>query len=140
MSAGPEQPTETTRQPVEDDRPALLIKLEQRKRRHERRGPAARVGVVVLGLLLVLAGIVLSGPGIPGPGVLVILLGLSFLALEFDRAERILEGGIVWADNAKRRADAASPRQKALSTAAGLLAVAAFVLAAVRWDIPLLPV
>ena len=47
-----------------------------------------RAGVVLLGGVIVLAGIVLSGPGVPGPGFLVILIGLGFLALEFDRAER----------------------------------------------------
>jgi uncharacterized protein (TIGR02611 family) len=125
---------------AQDDRPELLRRLEERKERHQRRGLPARIGVVVLGVLLVLAGIVMSGPGIPGPGIVVILIGLSFLALEFDRAERWLEKAIVWADNARARAEAASPRQKAMSAAAGVAAVAAFVYAAIRWDIPLLPV
>jgi uncharacterized protein (TIGR02611 family) len=123
-----------------DDRPELLRKLERRKHRHRQRGPAGRIGVVVIGVVLVIAGIVLSGPGIPGPGIVVILIGLSFLALEFDRAERLLERAVVWADNAKDRAEAASPRRKAVSAGAALVALAAFVLAAVRWDIPLLPV
>ena len=124
----------------EDDRPELLVKLQERKERHAERGMIARVGVVIGGGLLVLAGIVMSGPGIPGPGILVILLGLSFLALEFEPAERLLEKAIVWADNAKDRAENASPRQKALTAALTLLAVAAFVYAAIRWDIPLLPI
>ena len=126
--------------PAKDDRPELLIKLEERKKRHAERGIVARVLVVISGVLLVLAGIVLSGPGIPGPGFLVILLGLSFLALEFDRAERWLGKAIIAADNAKERADNASPRQKALTAALGVLAIAAFVVAAILWDIPLLPV
>jgi uncharacterized protein (TIGR02611 family) len=122
------------------ERPELLRRLEERKRRHQQRGLPARIGVVVLGVLLVVLGVFMSGPGIPGPGIVVILLGLSFLALEFERAERLLEKAIVWADRARARAEAASPRQKALSAAAVLAAVAAFVAAAVRWDIPLLPV
>jgi uncharacterized protein (TIGR02611 family) len=126
--------------PEPDDRPELLRKLEQRKHRHQQRGLTARIGVVVTGVLLVIAGIVLSGPGVPGPGIVVILVGLSFLALESARAERMLERAIVWADDAKDRAEAASPRQKALSAAAALVAVAVFIFAAVRWDIPLLPV
>jgi hypothetical protein len=96
--------------------------------------------VVVGGVLLVLAGIVLSGPGIPGPGFLVILLGLSFLALEFDRAERLLEKAIIWADNAKGRAENAPAWQKRLTAGLTVLALAAFVAAAILWDIPLLPV
>jgi len=125
---------------VEDDRPELLRKLEERKERHAERGMFARVGVVLLGGLLVILGIFMSGPGIPGPGIVVILLGLSFLALEFDRAERLLAKAIVWADNAKDRAEAASPRQKAITAAVAVLAAAAFVVAAVLWDIPLVPV
>ena len=123
----------------EDDRPELLIKLQERKARHAERGIFARVLVVIAGVLLVLAGIVLSGPGIPGPGFLVILVGLSFLALEFDRAERLLERAIVAADNAKDRADNASPRQKAVTAAVTVLALAAFITAAVLYDIPLVP-
>jgi uncharacterized protein (TIGR02611 family) len=123
-----------------EDRPELLRKLEQRKARHQERGVFARVGVVVLGVVLVALGILMSGPGVPGPGIVVILIGLSFLALEFERAERLLEKAIIWADRAKVRAEAASPAQKAASAVAALVAVAAFVFAAVRWDIPLLPV
>jgi len=146
--AAPPEPSEAAREKhpapaqarPEDDRPELLIKLQERKERHAERGIVARVAVVIAGVLLVLAGIVLSGPGIPGPGVLVILLGLSFLALEFDRAERWLERAIVAADNAKNRAENASPRQKALTAALTILALGGFVAAAILYDIPLLPV
>ena len=125
---------------AEDERPKMLKKLEQRKERHQERGLPARVGVVVLGVVLVVLGILMSGPGIPGPGIVVIVIGLSFLALEFERAERVLGKAIIWADQAKDRAEAASPRQKAASAALAVLALAAFVAAAVLWDIPLLPV
>lgn len=129
MTAGPE-----------DKQPELLRKLERRKARHQRRGLPARVGIVVIGALLVLLGVLMSGPGIPGPGIVVILLGLSFLALEFDWAERLLEKAIVWADRAKERAANSSPRQKAASAVAALVALGAFVWAAIVYDIPLLPV
>ena len=138
--AGAGSDTERKSEGSQDDRPELLIKLQERKERHAQRGLAARVGVVVVGVLLVLAGIVLSGPGVPGPGFVVILLGLSFLALEFDRAERLLERAIIAADRAKDRAENASPRQKALSAALTVLAIGGFVAAAILWDIPLLPV
>ena len=95
---------------------------------------------MVFGVLIVLVGVVLSGPGVPGPGILVILMGLSFLALEFDRAERLLERAIVWADRAAERAENAPAWQKALSGALAALAAAGFVVAAILWDIPLLPV
>jgi len=124
----------------EEDKPELLIKLQERKERHAERGLPARIGVVVVGVFLILAGIVLSGPGVPGPGFLVILVGLSFLALEFDRAERLLEKAIIAADRAKDRAENASRGQKIATTVVGLLALGAFVAAAILWDIPLLPV
>jgi len=123
-----------------DDKPELLKKLQERKERHEDAGLLKRIGVVVFGVLLVLAGIVMSGPGIPGPGILVILIGLSFLALEFDRAERLLEKAIVWGDNAAERAQNASPRQKAISAVLGVLALGAFAAWAILYDIPLVPV
>ena len=141
VQANPKDPdSDGPREMSEDEKPEILVKLQERKKRHEQRGLPARIGVVVLGVILVLGGIVLSGPGIPGPGFLVILLGLSFLALEFDRAERLLEKVIVWADNAKDRAEAMTKGQKAFATFVGLLLLAAFVLWAVFYDIPLVPV
>ena len=141
QEVGRERPDVGDHRPeAEDERPELLKKLEQRKERHQERGLPARVGVVVVGVVLVVLGILMSGPGIPGPGIVVILIGLSFLALEFERAERVLGKAIIWADQAKDRAKAASPRQKAASAALAVLALAAFVAAAVLWDIPLLPV
>ena len=124
----------------EDDRPELLIKLQERKERHKQRHIVHRVAVVLLGFLIVLAGIVMSGPGVPGPGIAVILIGLGFLALEFDRAERLLERAVIWADEAKNRAEQTSPKQRLLAGVAGALAVAAFLVAALLWDIPLVPI
>jgi uncharacterized protein (TIGR02611 family) len=123
-----------------DDTPELLIKLRERKERHKQRHPLHRAGVVVLGFVIVLVGIVLSGPGVPGPGIAVILVGLGFLALEFDRAERLLERAIIWADLAAIRAEQTSTMQRVLAGVVAVLAVAAFVYAAIRWDIPLLPI
>jgi uncharacterized protein (TIGR02611 family) len=131
---------EKTDSTQEDDRPELLQKLEERRERHLQRNKFHRAAVVVFGVLLVLAGIVLSGPGVPGPGILVILIGLSFLALEFDRAEKLLEKAIIWGDNAKDRAERQPRWVKVTTTILGALALAAFVVAAVLWDIPLAPV
>ena len=127
-------------QPPEDDTPELLVKLRERKERHKERHIVYRSGVVVVGVLVVAAGIVMSGPGVPGPGFAVILIGLGLLALEFDRAERLLERAIIWADRAKDRAEETSTKQRVLAGIAGALAVAAFVAAAILWDIPLLPI
>jgi uncharacterized protein (TIGR02611 family) len=126
------------RQP--DETPELLIKLRERKARHKQRHPVHRAGVVALGFLIVLVGIVLSGPGVPGPGIAVILVGLGFLALEFDRAERLLERAIIWADIAAIRAEQTSTTQRVIAALLTAVAVAAFVFAAIRWDIPLMPI
>jgi uncharacterized protein (TIGR02611 family) len=132
--------TEEAERRDEDDTPELLIKLRERKERHKQRHPMHRAAVVALGVVIVLVGIVLSGPGVPGPGIAVILVGLTFLALEFDKAERLLERAIIWADKAKDRAEQTSPMQRILAGIAGALALAAFVAAAVLWDIPLMPI
>lgn len=134
MAAGPAK-----RQP-EDDKPELLVKLQQRKVRHQQRGRIQRAGVVVLGFLIVLAGLVMSGPGVPGPGIATIVVGLAFLALEFDWAERWLERAIIWGDNAAQRAAAAPRWQKIASAVIAVVAIAAFAGAAILWDIPLVPV
>jgi uncharacterized protein (TIGR02611 family) len=123
-----------------DDTPELLIKLRERKERHKQRHILHRIGIVILGLLIMLAGLVMSGPGVPGPGIAVIVIGLGFLALEFDWAERLLERAIIWGDRVKDRAEETSTTQRVLAGIAGALAVAAFVVAAVLWDIPLLPI
>jgi uncharacterized protein (TIGR02611 family) len=128
------------RGPDREDLPDLIRKLQERKARHKQRHPVHRAAVVVLGVLIVLVGIVLSGPGVPGPGIAVILIGLGFLALEFDRAERLLERVIMWADRAAERAERTSTKQRILAGVAGALALAAFVVAAVLWDIPLVPI
>jgi uncharacterized protein (TIGR02611 family) len=123
-----------------DEPPELLVKLRERKERHKQRHILHRIAIVLLGVLIVCAGIVMSGPGVPGPGIAVILIGLGFLALEFDWAERLLERAIIWADAAKDRAEETSTKQRVIAGAAGTLAVAAFVVAAILWDIPLLPI
>jgi len=135
-----DEKVESRRPEQDDDKPEMLVKLQERKERHAERGLPARIGAVVIGVLLVILGIFMSGPGIPGPGIVVILVGLSFLALEFDRAERLLEKVIVWADNAKDRAENAPRGQKIATAVVGILIAGGFVVWAILGDIPLVPV
>ena len=121
--------------PDPDDIPDLIRKLRERKVRHKQRHIVHRAGVVVAGCVLVLAGIVMSGPGIA-----TILLGLFLLALEFERAERLLARAIVWGERAAARAERTSPAQRIAAGGIGAAALAAFVVAAFLWDIPLMPV
>ena len=48
-----------------------------------------RVGRIVVGLVLVLAGFVLSLPLVPGPGLLVMAIGVGLLSHEFEWARRL---------------------------------------------------
>jgi uncharacterized protein (TIGR02611 family) len=126
--------------PPEDDRPELLIKLQERKARHKQRNILQRISVVIIGILVVMAGIVMSGPGVPGPGILTIIAGLGFLALEFDWAERWLERVIIWGDRTAERAEQTTTKQRVIAGIATVAALAAFAVAAYLWDIPLMPV
>ena len=125
---------------AEDDRPELLIKLQERKERHKQRNILHRIAVVIAGILIVIAGIVMTGPGVPGPGIVTILLGLGFLALEFDWAERWMEKVIIWGDRAADRAEQTTTAQRIAAGAVAALAIGAFAVAAILWDIPLIPV
>ena len=126
--------------PSEEDRPELLIKLQARKVRHKQRNIVHRGAIVVLGVLIVCAGIILTLPGVPGPGIVTILFGVGFLALEFDWAERLLERVILWGDRTAERAEQATMRQRVVTGIVTVLVVGAFVVAAILWDIPLVPV
>jgi uncharacterized protein (TIGR02611 family) len=125
---------------TEDDRPELLIKLQERKIRHKQRHMVQRVAIVIAGILIVIAGIVMSGPGVPGPGIVTIIVGLGFLALEFDWAERWLERVIIWGDKAAERAEQTTTKQRVIGGVATALVLGGFAVAAVLWDIPLMPV
>jgi uncharacterized protein (TIGR02611 family) len=133
-------PAEERIGPSEEDRPELLIKLQERKVRHKQRHILHRVAIVLAGVLIVIAGIVMSGPGVPGPGIVTIIVGLTFLALEFDWAERWLERVIIWGDRTAERAEQTTTKQRVVAGIGAALAVAAFVVAAVLWDIPFMPI
>lgn len=123
---------------TEEKHPAIQ-RLHERRKVHKTRHKIVRAGVVVLGVLITLAGIVMTGP-VPGPGFLVIPLGLALLALEFTWAERLLERVVVWADNAREQAANRSKGEKIASGIAVAIGIAAFVTAAILWDIPVVPV
>jgi uncharacterized protein (TIGR02611 family) len=132
--------TEDAAGTADDDTPDLILKLRERKERHKQRNIVHRAAIVVLGVLIVCAGIVMSGPGVPGPGIVTIIFGLTFLALEFDRAERWLERVIIWGDRAAERAEQTTTKQRVLAGIATVVAIGGFAVAAVLWDIPLMPV
>jgi uncharacterized protein (TIGR02611 family) len=48
-----------------------------------------RVGRIVVGAILLVAGVVLALPLVPGPGLLLVVAGLSVLSHEFEWARRL---------------------------------------------------
>lgn len=69
----------------------LLSRVDAWSSRGRVRAMTVRVGVTVLGPLVVLAGVAMLV--LPGPGLVVIALGLALLALEHDWARRLLQVG-----------------------------------------------
>lgn len=118
-----------------EPRPAIQ-KLRGRKEKHKRRSKLYRVPFAIAGTLILLLGLALSLPGVPGPGLLLVALGLAMLALEFDRAERLLERII---DRVERAREKTSTAQEIALALVGVAAIAAYVVAAFVWEIPLLP-
>jgi uncharacterized protein (TIGR02611 family) len=118
--------------------PALVKKLQERRETHRDHGKIYRGAFVLAGAVLVLAGLVMLV--LPGPAFLVIPIGLAVLSLEFAWAGRMLDAALVQADHAKEKAAHTTRRQKVLTAIAIGAAIAAFVVAAILYDIPLLPV
>jgi uncharacterized protein (TIGR02611 family) len=116
-----------------------IQKLRERKERHKQRSKVFRIAWIIVGVVLVLVGMVLSLPLVPGPGFLLIFLCLAMLALEFDRVERLVERLVYKVDQLEESAKKASPLQRALVIAAIVAGCAAFVAAALLWDLPVLP-
>jgi uncharacterized protein (TIGR02611 family) len=118
---------------------SMIDRVRERKEKHKRRGKVYRALWVVLGSIVVLAGLALSLPGIPGPGLLLVAVGLGMLALEFDRAERLLEKVLLRLERLSERAQRASRAQKVAGAAVALAVVAAAVAVVVVWGLPFVP-
>ena len=120
---------------MSEPRPAIQ-KLRRRKELHKQRSKLYRIPFAVLGGLVVLVGLGLSLPGVPGPGLLLVALGLAMLALEFDRAERLLERII---DRVEAAREKTSTTQEILLAIGGIAAIVGYVVAVILWEIPILP-
>jgi uncharacterized protein (TIGR02611 family) len=127
---------------VSEEEPSRASRIAERiavrREAHRKRSTLYRIAFMVAGLAVTAAGIAMLV--LPGPALVVIPVGLAMLALEFAWAERALGYALARAERAQRTAQAASPLQKALSAAALAAAAAAFVVLAILYDIPLLPV
>jgi uncharacterized protein (TIGR02611 family) len=118
--------------------PKLVRKLRARQAEHKRRSRLYRMAFVAVGIVVLVAGVAMLA--LPGPAFVVIPIGLAILSLEFSWAERLLGKALTKGEEARRKASAAGPAQKALSAVAVVCALTAAVAAAVLWDIPFLPV
>ncbi len=108
-------------------------KLADRRERHLAKGKVYRVGFVVAGAVVTLAGVLMLL--LPGPAFVVIPIGLAMLAMEFAWAEAALEKALMQAEKAQSAAKEADTKQKVLTVVAALLVAAAVVGAIFYWDI-----
>jgi uncharacterized protein (TIGR02611 family) len=114
-----------------------MARVREQRERHRRRGRVYRVSFATLGFALIALGLALLV--LPGPGWLIIAIGLGMLALEFDRAERLLDRIL---NNLERVTEEAvgGSRLRAVVLALAIVAVlAALVAGAFLWEVPLLP-
>ena len=118
-----------------EPRPTIR-RLRERKRQHQKRSIAYRIAFGAAGVIVVIGGLLLSLPGIPGPGIVLIALGLGMLALEFDRAERLLERVL---DRFDRITEGASPVQKGVLAFVTIVGIVFAFVAVLIWEIPVLP-
>ena len=119
-------------------RPKLIERLEAQRETHRERNRLFRIGFGIVGLLVLLGGLVMLVT--PGPAFVLIPIGLAMLSLEFVWAERLLEKSLEQAQIAQEKAAQTTRTQRILVGVATALALAAFGLAWLWWDIPLLPV
>ena len=116
----------------------MVRRLRARRQDHLQHGRLYRAASVVVGFLTLGAGIAMMV--LPGPAFVVIPVGLAILSLEFTWAERLLERALMQAHRAQLKAAQTTTAQRVLSALGVVLAVGAFVAAAILWDIPVLPV
>ena len=112
--------------------------LRARKERHKQRGKVYRVVVGDVRVRRRRARVSRSSR-CPGPGWLVVALGLAMLALEFDRAERLLEKILVRLDKLAEQASEASPLVKGLSIALTVVGLVGSIAVVVLFDVPYFP-
>ncbi len=114
-----------------------MARVRERKEQHKLRGRAYRISFAVVGTTLIVIGLILVP--LPGPGWLIVALGVGMLALEFDRAERLLERLLQNIEDAAEAAAHAPAWQKAIGVGVAVLAAGGWVAATLLWEIPYFP-
>ena len=118
-------------------RTPLIERVRRRKHQHKQRSRIYRISFATGGVLVVLLGLALIP--LPGPGWLVVALGIAMLALEFDRAERILERVLERIERVGEQASRAGPVARVVGGGVLVLGAVAVVAALLIWDIPYFP-
>ena len=126
-----------TPDPSREAEPKLVAKVRARREEFQKRGRVYRGAFVVAGFILVLGGVAMLV--LPGPAFVVIPIGLAILSLQFAWAESLLDRSLVEAEKAKRKAQETTTRQRILTGVAAACGVAASVVLAILYDIPLVP-
>ncbi len=118
-------------------RKPLIERVRERKEWHKERSKLYRVSFVIGAVVVIALGLVLVP--LPGPGWLIVAIGLGMLALEFDRAERLLEFVLNRVERVGNQAASTGPLGKVIGVGLFVLGTAAGVAAILLWDIPYLP-
>ena len=113
-------------------------RIAARREAYRARSRVYRIVFVTTGAIVTACGLAMLL--LPGPAFVVIPIGLTMLAMEFAWAEEMLERAVEQAEKAQRTAAEASRAQRVAGIVAVTLGTAAFVTAAILWDIPVLPV
>jgi uncharacterized protein (TIGR02611 family) len=115
----------------------IIERLQARRVRHLARSRIYRIVFAAAGFTVLAAGLAMLV--LPGPGIVVIVIGLTLLALEFAWAERMLERAVLRMERARLATAEATRWQKIFGALALAAASSAAVAAGLFWDVPLLP-
>ncbi len=123
---------------VDPERPAIVEKLLSRRELHRKRSRIYRGVWILLGFIVIAAGLLIAP--LPGPGPLIVVpLGLAMLALEFVWAERLLTRALIYGERARSEAAGLSRPAQIMVVALIVGAFTTYVVLAILYEIPYLP-
>ena len=122
---------------ADSPKPRLVQRLEAQRERHRQRGFLVRMLYTIVGFAVLIAGLLMLV--LPGPALIVIPIGLALLSLEFVWAEGLLERTLGYAENAKRKAQETTAKQRIVSAIAAVLVLAGLAVWGTLGNVPLLP-
>jgi uncharacterized protein (TIGR02611 family) len=130
--------TTEERKPETEQRQNAAKRLHTRLHANPVTGIATKVVITVIGVAIVLAGAVMTGP-VPGPGFLIVVAGLAILATEWAWAEKLLQRARAWLEKSTAQVKNMDPAVRRRRLLLGLLVMvlvlgaAAALIAAYGW-------